>query len=125
MITIMIAVCLLGVANIAMCLILAKDMNKMQNDMERFAILLKTYSDIQQQIWFHSVFTNDAMELLLWKARQEVYTWQSLWVQAEQYEAAEQAKIVLQQMESMIKFHREQLKQNEKADNERTDEPTV
>lgn len=121
----MIAICALGVMNVAMCIALARSVGKMRDNMENLTLLVKSYSDMQQQIWYSSIFTNDALELLLWKTRQEVFTWQNLWVQAEQYEAAEQAKIVLQQIESMINFHRNQMKQNEKTDNKGTNEPVV
>lgn len=116
---------LLGIINIIACWALGKSVNKMRHELESLFLFLKLYADELQRIHENAIFANDAMELLLWKARQEVYTWQQMWAQAEQYEAANQAKQVIQQMEAMINYHRTKMKDDEKLHNQRTDEPTV
>lgn len=125
MIEIIMTLCALGVINMAICLILAKNIGRIKDETEQLILLAKLHNDQLQQIYEHSVFTNDAMELLLWKTRQEVYTWQRLWAQTEQYEAAEQAKMVIQQAEAMINYHRNKLKQNGRVFNQGNNEPTV
>lgn len=114
---IIIALFVLGVANMTMCLTLVWNIRKTRKDIERLSLLIQICADQQRMICGHSIFTNDAMELLLWKNRQEVYTWMQLWAQMEQYEAADQAKTVVQQMEAMINYHRNKTNENEKSDN--------
>ena len=51
----------------------------------------------------------------LWKIRQEIYNWQCKWSQEEHYEAAKNAKIMVEKVEELIDLY---VKINEEYDTE-------
>lgn len=63
-------------------------------------------------------FISDAEASNLWKIRQEVYNWQCEWTAKEEYEAAQQAKIMVEHIEKLINSHSKIVKDNE--NNKRT-----
>lgn len=65
-------------------------------------------------------FISEAEASNLWKIRQEVYNWQYKWAAQEEYEAAQQAKIMVEHIEELINIHSNIVHNNE--DNERTNE---
>lgn len=63
-------------------------------------------------------FLGDAEASNLWKIRQEIYNWQCQWTTMEEYEIAQQAKIMVAHIENLIKIHENII--NKYEDNERT-----
>ena len=58
-------------------------------------------------------FIGDAEASNLWKIRQEIYDWQCRWAASDEYEAAQQAKIMIENIEGLINNHENIFKYNE------------
>lgn len=65
-------------------------------------------------------FLSHAEASNLWKIRQEIYNWQCQWASKDEYEAAQQAKIMIEHIENLISIHTNITKEYE--DNEGTNE---
>lgn len=51
----------------------------------------------------------------LWKIRQEIYNWQQQWAARDEFEAAQQAKNMIQNIERLIEIHFKRVEENENA----------
>lgn len=49
----------------------------------------------------------------LWKIRQEIYNWQQQWTARDEFEAAQQAKNMIQNIERLIEIHFKRVEENE------------
>lgn len=49
----------------------------------------------------------------LWKIRQEIYNWQQQWAARDEFEAAQQAKNMIQNIERLIEIHFKRVEENE------------
>ena len=49
----------------------------------------------------------------LWKIRQEIYNWQQQWAARDEFEAAQQAKNMMQNIERLIEIHFKRVEENE------------
>lgn len=58
-----------------------------------------------------------AEQLNLWKLRQDIYAWQKSLIAKEEYEAAQQTKAVLGNIEQLIKVYNQYLNTNYETDN--------
>lgn len=65
-------------------------------------------------------FLSDAEASNLWKIRQEIYNWQCQWAAKDEYEAAQQAKQMIEHIEELINIHANSTKEyeNNKGTNE-------
>ena len=52
----------------------------------------------------------------LWKIRQEIYNWSRRWETDEEYEAAQQAQIMMQNIEKLIDIHLQTINNNENTE---------
>lgn len=53
----------------------------------------------------------------LWKIRQDIYNWQCQWIAREDYEAADQAKMMITDIEKQIKLLSKIIKDDKSKDN--------
>ena len=97
----MILYCIIGVC-VACCFIavikMAHIIKNQQDSLE--ALVNAAYIQLQTM-----KFITESSNCNLWKIRQEIYNWQCQWVEKEEYEAAQQAKLMLQNIEKLIKLH--------------------
>jgi hypothetical protein len=59
---------------------------------------------------FQQSFTNDAIEMMLWKIRYNIVRWEKEFVESENYEMAQEAKKASTIIEGMINYYRENMK---------------
>ena len=81
---------------------------------------MKTMADAMFAQLYILKFLGKAEASNLWKIRQEIYNWQCQWVEKDEYEAAKQAKIMIEHIEELINIHSNFTNHNE--NNESTDE---
>lgn len=63
-------------------------------------------------------FLGNAEVSNLWKIRQEIYSWKCKWAGQEEYEAAQQAQLMIENIEELIKIHSNITKQYENNETE-------
>lgn len=99
-------ICMISIVNFALCGILILEVQRQNRKMQYLV-------EQGHLILTHINFTSDANEAILWKIRQEIFTWQNQWAASEQYEAAQQAKIMLSNIEYLIENYRKNIKTND------------
>ena len=67
-------------------------------------------------------YLGNAESCVLWKIRQDIYNWQCQWCEREEFEAAQQANMMNDNIEQLINFYKD-IDYNE--NNERANEPGV
>ena len=76
---------------------------------KQFDILLNALcTQLKMQSYMEEVAASN-----LWKIRQEIYNWQQQWAARDEFEAAQQAKNMIQNIERLIEIHFKRVEENE------------
>lgn len=110
MIVAYIIISIISIINLILCSVLVTEIRRQEEKMQY--LIEQNYS-----ILAHISFSNDAEEMILWKIRQDVYNWQNMWASKEQYEDAQQAKIMIRNIEYLIENYRKNIKQHDSINN--------
>ena len=80
-----------------------------QQQEKQFDILLNAIcTQIKMQNYMEEVAVSN-----LWKIRQEIYNWMQQWASKDEFDAAQQAKNMITNIESLINIHNKRIHENE------------